>query len=73
MGVASWIKTDGLLHHNALSTPGTPIGVAAKAVILCSYDTRFYDVIKLSTFSSLPLVGFCWTFSIKAKMPDDTT
>ena len=25
------------------------------------YETRFYDVMGLSAFSSLPLVGFCWT------------
>ena len=35
-------------------------GFAAWAAILCPYDTRFYDVIGLSAFSSLPLVGFCW-------------
>ena len=33
--------------------------VAAWAAISCPYDTRFYDIIGLSTFSSLPLVGFC--------------
>ena len=37
------------------------LGVAAWAVISCPYDTRFYDVMGLSAFSSLPLVGFCWT------------
>ena len=36
-------------------------GVAARAAISCPYDTRFYDVIGLSAFSSLRLVGFCWT------------
>ena len=37
------------------------LGVAAHAAILSPYETRFYDVIGLTTFSSLPLVGFCWT------------
>ena len=32
-------------------------GVAARAAILFPYETRFYDVIGLSAFSSLPLVG----------------
>ena len=36
-------------------------GVAARAAISFPYETRFYDVIGLSAFSSLPLVGFCWT------------
>ena len=36
-------------------------GVAARATIWFPYETRFYDVIGLSAFSSLPLVGFCWT------------
>ena len=36
-------------------------GVAARAAISFPYETHFYDVIGLSTFSSLPLVGFCWT------------
>ena len=39
-------------------------GVAAWAAISCpyeAYDTRFYDVMGLSAFSSLLLVGFCWT------------
>ena len=34
-------------------------GVAAQAAISFPYETRFYDVIGLSAFSSLPLVGFC--------------
>ena len=37
------------------------LGVAARAAISCPYDARIYDVIGLSTFSSFPLVGFCWT------------
>ena len=37
------------------------LGVAARAALSCPYDTRLYDVIELSPFSSLPLVGFCWT------------
>ena len=36
-------------------------GVAARAAISCPYDTHLYDVMGLSAFSSLPLVGFCWT------------
>ena len=36
-------------------------GVTARAAISFPYETRFYDVIGLSAFSSLPLVGFCWT------------
>ena len=36
-------------------------GVAARSAISFPYETPFYDVIGLSTFSSLPLVGFCWT------------
>ena len=36
-------------------------GVAAWAAISCPYDTCFYDVVGRSTFSSLPLVEFCWT------------
>ena len=36
-------------------------GVAAWAAISFPYETHFYDVIGLSAFSSLPLVGFCWT------------
>ena len=36
-------------------------GVAARATILYPYDTRFYDVMGLSAFSSFPLIGFCWT------------
>ena len=36
-------------------------GVAARGAISFPYETRFYDVIGLSAFSSLPLVGFCWT------------
>ena len=34
-------------------------GVAARAVILCPFETRFCDAIGLGAFSSLPLVGFC--------------
>ena len=26
MGVPPWIRTGGLSHHNALSTPDTPLG-----------------------------------------------
>ena len=37
------------------------LGVAAQAAISCLYDARFYDLIGFSAFSSLPLVGFCWT------------
>ena len=36
-------------------------GIAAWAAILCPYDTCFYGVMGLSIFSSLPLIGFCWT------------
>ena len=36
-------------------------GVATWAVISWPCDTRFYDVMGLNAFSSLPLVGFCWT------------
>ena len=32
-------------------------GVIAQAVILFPYETH----IRLSAFSSLPLIGFCWT------------
>ena len=60
MGVPPWIRTGDLSHHNALSTPGTPLGVAAQAAISCPYDTHLYEVIGLSAFTSLPLVGFCW-------------
>ena len=35
--------------------------VAAQAAISCPYETPFCDVIGLSAFSSLPLIGFCWT------------
>ena len=31
------------------------LSVAARAAILSPYETRFYDVIRLSAFSSLPL------------------
>ena len=34
---------------------------ATRVAISFPYETRFYDVIGLSAFSSLPLVGFCWT------------
>ena len=36
-------------------------GVAARAAISCPSKSPFYDVIRLGTFSSLLLVGFCWT------------
>ena len=36
-------------------------GVAVGTSLSCAYDTHFYDVIGLPAFSSLPLVGFCWT------------
>ena len=58
MGVPPWIRTGGLSHHNALSTPGMPLGCHCPGRF---YDTRFFDVMGLSAFSSLPLVGFCWT------------
>ena len=63
MGVPPLDRTGGLSHHNALSINGTPLRclVAARAAILCPYDTHFYDVIGLSAFSSLSLIGFCWT------------
>ena len=37
------------------------LGVAAQAAISFPYETCFYDVSRLSVFSSLPLVGFGWT------------
>ena len=63
MGVPPGFRTGDPPHHNALFTHGTPPGpgVAARAAISFPYETRFYDVIGLSAFSSLPLVGFCWT------------
>ena len=42
-------------------------GVAARAAISFPYETHFYDVIGLSAFSSLPLVGFCWTLGVKVE------
>ena len=48
-GGSPWIRTGGLS------------GVAAWAAISCPHDTCYYDVMGLSVFSSLPLVGFCWT------------
>ena len=38
------------VHHSS---------VTGRAVSLFPYETPFYDVIGLSTFSSLPLVRFC--------------
>ena len=35
-------------------------GVAAWVAISYPFETRFYEVIGLSEFSLLPLVGFCW-------------
>ena len=52
----------GSLHHHALCTHGTPLCFRCpQTAILCPYETRFYDVIGLSTFSSLPFVILCWT------------
>ena len=39
-------------------------GVSAWAAILFPYETRCYDVIILSAFSSLPLVGL-WTVRVR--------
>ena len=62
MGFPPGYEPGGLSHHNALSTPARHSGVvAARAAISCPYDTCFYDVMGLNAFSSLPLVGFCWT------------
>ena len=36
-------------------------GVAARAAISFIYETPFFDVIGLSAFPSLSLVGFCRT------------
>ena len=49
----------------------TTYGVAARAVILCPYDTCFYDIIGLWAFSSLPLVGFCWTVTVRVNFYQD--
>ena len=43
-------------------------GVASRAAILFPYKTPFYDVMGLSAFSSLPLVGFCWTVDIRVSI-----
>ena len=52
----------GVSRTTMLSPPmACHSGVAARAAISCPYDTPFYDVIGLSAFSSLPLVGFCLT------------
>ena len=36
-------------------------GAAGCVVISFPYEMPFYEVIGLCVFSSLPLVGFCWT------------
>ena len=51
----------GLPHQMHCAPMARHPGVAARAAISFPYETRFYDVIGLSAFSSLPLVGFCWT------------
>ena len=45
-------------------------GVATRAAILCPYDTHFYDVMGLSAFFSLLLVGFCWRLG-RVRVNDD--
>ena len=61
MGIPPGFRSGDLPHHNALFTMARHSGVAARAAISFPYETRFYDVIGLSAFSSLPHVGFCWT------------
>ena len=54
-------RTGGLPHQMHCAPMARHPGVAARATISFPYETRFYDVIGLSAFSSLLLVGFCWT------------
>ena len=62
MGVSPpGFRTGGLPHQMHCAPTARHSGVAAQAAISFPYETRFYDVIALSAFSSLPLVGFCWT------------
>ena len=55
----SEFRTVGLMHHCAPTARHSDD--AARAAILFLYVPRFYDVIGFIAFSSLPLVGFCWT------------
>ena len=64
-GVQKWGFPPGYELGVSRTTMHCPLlalhsGVADWAAILCPYDTSFYEVMGLSAFSSLLLVGFCW-------------